>query len=131
MPPPIEYSVTPDGRYFVVRGRLWRLSDPSLSAEMREKLVRDLMSARRAIATAHRRGDRAAELTARRAVGEIKVAFGERGPVWWSDGASDLNRRLARNTPYADWYTALGAENEPMSPLRTKSCAMAESCEDP
>jgi hypothetical protein len=32
-----------------------------------------------------------------------KVALGERGPVWWADGAPDLNRRLVRNTPYADW----------------------------
>lgn len=25
------YPVTPDGRYFVVRGRLWRRSNPGLS----------------------------------------------------------------------------------------------------
>jgi hypothetical protein len=33
--------------------------------------------------------------------------LGERGPVWWTDGAPDFNRRMARNTPYADWFAAL------------------------
>ena len=36
------------------------------------------------------------------------VVLGERGPVWWTDGAPDFNRKLARNTPYARW--ALGFE---------------------
>jgi hypothetical protein len=40
-------------------------------------------------------------------VDAAKTALGERGPVWWSDGAPDQNRRMARNTPYADWYAAL------------------------
>jgi hypothetical protein len=26
-----RYAVTPDSRYFVVRGRLWRMSNPELS----------------------------------------------------------------------------------------------------
>jgi hypothetical protein len=29
--------------------------------------------------------------------------------VWWTDGTPDHNRRMARNTPYADWYAALPA----------------------
>ena len=44
---------------------------------------------------------------ARAAVDAAKVALGERGPVWWSDGAADYNRHLARNTPYASWYAGL------------------------
>ncbi|WP_214430164.1 hypothetical protein, partial [Escherichia coli] len=44
-----SYPTTPDGRYFIVRGRLWRCSDPSLSAERRAQLVADLMRARRAV----------------------------------------------------------------------------------
>ena len=83
----VRYPVTPDGRYFVVRGRLWRCTDPSLSRADRERLVAELMAARRAVAAAKR-------------------ALGERGPVWWTDGAPDYNRRLVRNTPYADWYAA-------------------------
>lgn len=61
------------------------------------------MAARRAIA----RGDAAAVAAARAEVQAAKVALGERGPVWWNDGAPDFNRRTARNTPYADWFEAL------------------------
>ena len=45
----MKYPVTPDGRYFVVRGRLWRLSNPALSPAEREALTADLMTARRAV----------------------------------------------------------------------------------
>ena len=44
--------VTPDGRYFVVRGRLWRRANPNLSVEKRDLLVRELMNARRAVKAA-------------------------------------------------------------------------------
>ena len=40
---------TPDGRYFVVRVRLWRLSNPDLKSQERESLVQELMAARRAV----------------------------------------------------------------------------------
>ena len=33
-----------------------------------------------------------------------KRALGERGPVWWTDGAPDWNRHLAKNTAYAAWW---------------------------
>ena len=45
--------------------------------------------------------------SAHNAVDEIKRALGERGPVWWDDGSPDLNRHMAKNTPYADWYASL------------------------
>ena len=106
----MRYPVTPDGRYFVVRGRLWRMSDPSLPEDRREALVRDLMNARRAVRDAKRSGDDEAMQAARAAVDKAKVALGERGPVWWDDGADDMNRRMAHNTPYADWFAALPAE---------------------
>ncbi len=96
---------TPDGRYFVVRGRLWRLADPALDPDLRAALVKELMAARRAVRTA--RGDPAASAAARARVDAAKRALGERGPPWWADGAPDCNRRMARNTPYAAWYAAL------------------------
>ena len=83
------YPVTPDGRYFMVRGRLWRMSNPDLDEGQRDALVRELMKARRS-------RDRAS-------VDAAKRALGERGPVWWNDGAPDFNRHLAKNTPYAAW----------------------------
>ena len=102
---PASHPVTPDGRYFVVRGRLWRLSDPALGADRRQVLVEELMGARRAVRDARAgRGDLSA---ARARVDAAKRELGERGPVWWTDGAPDLNRRMAANTPYADWYARL------------------------
>lgn len=65
------------------------------------------MALRREIGATKRGGDRAAEVLARERLGEVKRALGERGPVWWTDGAPDFNRHLARNTPYADWFAKL------------------------
>jgi hypothetical protein len=107
----VRYPVTPDGRYFVVRGRLWRCSNPTLSDDARQRLTADLMHARAAVGRALRAGDAAAERSARRDVDAAKIALGERGPVWWDDGAPDYNRRLVRNTPYRDWFAAQ-ASNE-------------------
>jgi hypothetical protein len=96
--------LTPDGRYIVVRGRLWRAANPALDPDERVRLQRELMAARRAVATALRAEDEAGLVQARRAVEDAKVALGERGPVWWQDGAPDFNRNLVRTTPYADWF---------------------------
>ncbi|WP_322965172.1 hypothetical protein [Sphingomonas fuzhouensis] len=95
---------TPDGRYIVVRGRLWRRSNPALTPEARQKLVDALMQARRAVRSAMAQEDEAGLRQARAQVQAAKVALGERGPVWWDDGAPDLNRHMVRNTGYADWY---------------------------
>jgi hypothetical protein len=103
----MHYPVTPDGRYFVVRGRLWRTTNPALPEESRARLTSELMAARRAVQAAGRGGDAEALRAARSAVDAAKVALGERGPVWWSDGAPDYNRHLARNTPYASWHAGL------------------------
>lgn len=99
--------VTPDGRYIVVRGRLWRRADPSLDLEQAAALIAELMSARRAVGAALRAEDAAALAAARARVDAAKVALGERGPVWWRDGAPDQNRRMARNSSYADWFATL------------------------
>ncbi len=108
MPSPQKYPGTPDGRYFVVNGRLWRMSNPALDPDVRQKLVDMLMHARREVGVAKKAGDAEAERSARSKVDEAKRALGERGTVWWSDGSPDFNRRLVANTPYSDWYAALG-----------------------
>jgi hypothetical protein len=100
----MKERVTPDGRYFVVRGRLWRRANPDLSPEKREALVRELMNARRAAKVAMRSGDVTAIALARKAVDAAKIGLGERGPVWWTDGAPDLNRHKVKDSPYEDWY---------------------------
>jgi len=99
------YPPTPDGRYFVVHGRLRQLSNPALPEEERAALVAELMAARRAVRGSGRRGrgDRRGQATGRRRQG----ALGERGPVWWDDGAPDYNRRMVEGTPYGEWYAGL------------------------
>ena len=41
----IKHPVTPDGRYFVVKGKLWRLSDPNIEPREKARLVKALMDA--------------------------------------------------------------------------------------
>lgn len=96
------YPDTPDGRYFVVKGRLWRRSNPALDKLTRATLVKDLMAARRAVRDAS--AGSPAMVEARKKVDAAKVGLGERGPVWWDDGAPDCNRHLVKNTPYAVWF---------------------------
>lgn len=97
-----RYSETPDGRYLLVRGRLWRKSNPSLGQAVRQELVHELMSARRAVRNA--KDDDAAKAAARKRVNDAKVSLGERGAVWWDDDAPDYNRHLVKNTAYVGWF---------------------------
>ena len=109
----MRHPVTPDGRYFVVRGRLWRCANPALSDAARQRHVEALMRARRAVAAARRAGNAATLASARAAVDSAKRELGERGAVWWTDGAPDYNRRMVRNTPYAAWYAERTGEDGP------------------
>jgi hypothetical protein len=97
-----DYTPTPDRRYLVVRGRLWRLNNPYLDSATHERLVRELMNAGRTIETSTNPEARNA---ARLRIDAAKRALGERGDVWWDDGAPDYNCRLIVDTPYASWYT--------------------------
>jgi ABC-type sugar transport system substrate-binding protein len=75
------------------------MSNPELSPDARQLLVDQLMAARRGVRSARQAGDVSAEAMAKR-------ALGERGPVWWTDGAPDFNRHMARTTPYAAWFAS-------------------------
>ena len=77
--PPSPYPVTPDRRYFVVRGRLWRMANPDLPELERARLVADLMQARREVGKALRGKDLDAQRLARQAVDAAKHGLGERG----------------------------------------------------
>ncbi len=98
---------TPDGRYIVVRGRLWRATNPNLPDEQAAALRKDLGRARSDVRRAKLADDAALMADARGRVHAAKTALGERGPVWWSDGTPDFNRYLAKNTPYAAWWAGL------------------------
>ena len=93
---------TPDGRYIIVRGRLWRKSNPEIQPNERARLVGELMDARRAVRDA--KGNLEKIAAARVAVDAAKTALGERGTIWWNDGTPDLTRHLAENGPYAAWF---------------------------
>lgn len=108
----MRYPTTPDSRYFVVRGRLWRCTNPNLPEAEREKLTYDLMLARRDVKKQKEKGDARAEKWAHAQVDRLKTALGERGPAWWTDGAPDYNRHKAKTTPYAEWYATLNLSEE-------------------
>jgi len=98
---------TPDGRYIVIRGRLWRAANPSLPAEAKVRYMRELLNGRRALKAAKSAKDEDAIAVARRIIAGAQVGLGERGQVWWQDGAPDLNRTLVKNSPYAAWYAGV------------------------
>lgn len=100
---------TPDGRYFVARGRLNRCTDPSLDDSTRRAAIKALMQARRAVMQAE--ADPAAMHAARAAVDAAKCRLGERGPVWWQDGAPDEAGMHPADSTYADWWAALDDES--------------------
>lgn len=106
-PSQLDGLLTPDRRYLVVRGRLWRATNPSLSEAERTRATKALMDARRAVRTALRAGNEEQLRRARARVDRAKRTLGERGPVWWTDGAPDHNRRMVSNTPYAEWFARI------------------------
>jgi hypothetical protein len=77
---------------------------PTLSEAEQDRLVRELMS--------RKRNGAEAEKKAHHAVNDAKIALGERGRVWWGDGAPDFNRHLVKNTPYAEWYACLESTSD-------------------
>ena len=85
-----------DLHYFVIKGRRWRRSDPDIPESLYSELVKELMSARRAVGIAQRAGDETAVRVARGRVQDAKVALGERGHKWWLDRDMEAMReRLA------------------------------------
>lgn len=70
----------PHAQFLTIDGRRWRRSDPLIPASLRQQLINELMSARRAVSAA---SNRRALMHARRRVHDAKVALGERGRAWW------------------------------------------------
>lgn len=95
-----------------MRGQLWRATNPALTEEERQRLVNVLMDARREVGVARKAGDAVAERAARAQVHAAKVMLGERGPVWWNDGAPDENRKRLANSSYAAWGATLSEDGQ-------------------
>jgi hypothetical protein len=91
----LKHPVTPDGRYFVVRGKLWRMSDPSLDPEKKLRLVKELMTARSAVKTAKAAKGLEAEAEAHR-----RVDLAKRAP--WAN-ADRSGGRMTRRTSTGTW----------------------------
>lgn len=80
MPDSPDAERTPDGHFLIIGGRRWRASDPGIPDKLRQELVDELMSARRAV--------KDEGPAARQRVGDAKVALGERGHPWWEESPS-------------------------------------------
>ena len=101
-----RYPRTPDGRYFVAKGRLWRTTNPHLPEPERNQLTKELMRARSDVRRF--KSDPHKLKGARARVHAAKVALGERGPAWWEDdGTEDVLRFAPWNTRYSDWWEGL------------------------
>jgi hypothetical protein len=102
-----DHPETPDGRYFVARGRLWRKSDPGLSVSERRRAIKALMRAR---LEARNAVEEEAIKRARASVEDAKFRLGEAGPVWWTDGAPDEHGLDPSCSSYASWWSGLSED---------------------
>ena len=93
---------TPDGRWLVVDGRRWRATDPEIPEDVAAALLRELMSARRAVGAALRVADAVAERAARDRVHRAKTALGERGTPWWAQTTEQRRARWEAGLPEPD-----------------------------
>ncbi|WP_353650883.1 hypothetical protein ABLG96_08310 [Nakamurella sp. A5-74] len=88
-----EPEHTSDGHFVIIKGRRWRATDPELPTDVDEVLRHELMRARRAVGTALKADDAAAEKAARARVQRTKVALGERGTPWWEQSTDERRER--------------------------------------
>ena len=95
-------ALTPDGRYDVVRGNLCRRSNPGLTPDQRAALVARLRDAEQRIQT--NTDNYLAVREAKTIAARTLVELGERGPVWWRDGAPDLHGQPIKQSPYGKWW---------------------------
>jgi hypothetical protein len=73
---------TPDDRYIIVRGRLWRKANPNLPEEVKQRLVSELMSARRAVREAAGGSDARSANRGRRGEGRVGGARAGMADGW-------------------------------------------------
>ncbi|CAO1613545.1 unnamed protein product [Sympodiomycopsis kandeliae] len=108
--PEKKYPVTPDGHYFIVRGKCWRCTNPNLANDRRAQLQKELMNARRLLTKKNQEKSTREEIQAQRdRVQKCKEELGERGEPWWDVTSQHpvVDRKMVRNTVYKDWWDQL------------------------
>ena len=94
-----------DDRWFVIKGRRWRRTDPALPDDLVERLKSHLGRGRSGVRVAKLAdGDDGAIAAARHRVSLAKHGLGERGPYWWVRSESD---RIAQAKAALDELDAL------------------------
>ena len=95
--------VSEDGHYFIIDGRRWRATDPSIPEERRSELTRILMAWRREVRRTRGTDE---ESAARAGVQALKVALGERGtPPWWEQDDAGRRTRWQADVPVPEGYS--------------------------
>jgi hypothetical protein len=82
-----------DERWLVINGRRWRRTDPSLPADVVDRLKSHLGRGRSGVRKAKGANDAEAVRRAREIVNLAKHGLGERGPYWWDEAAQDRRAR--------------------------------------
>lgn len=90
---------TDDGRWIVVEGRRWRAEDPSLDAEVAQRLRSHLGRARSAVRSAT---DEPSRRRVRDRVQLAKEGLGERGIAWWELAEAERAERAAERLSRLD-----------------------------
>ena len=98
MTPQSDTEPVEDEHFFVIKGRRWRRTDPSIPEALRKQLVNQLMDARRAVKSAKAADDDEAMAIARARVNDAKLALGERGEPWWEEASPEGLTTRARAT---------------------------------
>ncbi len=106
LPMSMKHPVTSVGRYFVVRGRLWRLASPDLASAHKGELVSELMAARCAVKQAKPTITRTQRPPRTRRLIKQNGHWESAGPSVGRTGTG-FNRHLVKNTPYASWYAGM------------------------
>ncbi|MBG6054673.1 hypothetical protein IWX81_001063 [Salinibacterium sp. CAN_S4] len=104
-----EDPAVDDERWFVIDGRRWRRTDPSLPVPVVDALTSHLGRGRSAVRVAKAHQDEARLADARRRVSLAKHGLGERGPRWWEEPEQ---ARLAQAEDALKKLDALGNDQE-------------------
>ena len=97
---------TPDRRYLLLGDKLLRSYNPNLPNDRIDDLLVVLFNSRCDLRRA-RQCDGTEPLELVDAIEAARRALGQSGPVWWDDGAPDLDGVPVLSTCYAEWFKSM------------------------